>query len=442
MNILLTIRRYLETARVYVVHVAHLDRMAPLEAKLVVAGILLLAFAPVALIVSHQATQEDTQPEGVIPLDSSYESPLYEAEGEDGSGSSTGESGGAAGGSSGQRGQAGGTSSGSSRTSGGDGMSRGGGGGSSNNSPASPTTPPKMFESYCLARSGQVINLSGLQKGRVTRYSITPNTIFNAKNIYWDGTDTAGRPVNWPLGFDGTGPACWYGGRYQGVWDDTNANVTWGNTYHHAGAMNIRMGNFLAEGFRADNQGDGITMTHAGATFHIRGVHLSNMHDDCVENDALYSGITEDSFFNGCYSGFSADSHNDSSNGSNNTWLIENNLLRMKPFPTVHRVSYFTDRGCSLPNHMHIFKGWWRPASPGPKVVLKNNIFKFDIRPCDTYPVIPPGMPLAQCSNNIIVYTGPGNFPQPIPPCFTITRDASVWNNAVTKWKQTHPDAN
>ena len=34
---------------------------------------------------------------------------------------------------------------------------------------------------------------------------------------------------------------------------------------------------------------------------------------------------------------------------------------------------------------------------------------------------------------------GPGNYPAPLPTCFTVTKDRSVWDAAVADWKRRHP---
>ena len=309
-----------------------------------------------------------------------------------------------------------------------------------NGNPTTPGNPPTipLFSSYCLARTGNTVTVSGLRKAQYRNVSVTANTIFNATDAYWDGTRTDGSPIPWVITLDGQGSSCWYGGKYTGVWDDTSPSVTWDEPYHHAGAMTIRMSNFLVEGLRAHNQGDGIRMESGGSNFHIRGVYMSDIHDDCVENDYNHSGITEDSLFDGCYAGFSATNFNND-NAANKLWKIENNLVHMKAFMTVHNPQYFIDRGCApAPNYMFLFKGFI--GNEGPRVSLKNNIFKYDQPQCTVgTSVIPTGMDLAECSNNILVYTGPGNFNKSVPSCITVTKDVSVWNNAVAKWKQSHP---
>ena len=46
---------------------------------------------------------------------------------------------------------------------------------------------------------------------------------------------------------------------------------------------------------------------------------------------------------------------------------------------------------------------------------------------------------LIDCSNNVMVWLGPGAYPAPLPGCVTVTTDASVWHQAVADWKLRHP---
>ena len=49
---------------------------------------------------------------------------------------------------------------------------------------------------------------------------------------------------------------------------------------------------------------------------------------------------------------------------------------------------------------------------------------------------------LADCRNNIIVWTGPGEFPGDVPDdpsCVTITTDRTVWDAAREAWLSNHP---
>ena len=44
-----------------------------------------------------------------------------------------------------------------------------------------------------------------------------------------------------------------------------------------------------------------------GDGFVLRNAYISNVRDDCVENDVLSGGLIEDSLFDGCYMGLSVD---------------------------------------------------------------------------------------------------------------------------------------
>jgi hypothetical protein len=57
----------------------------------------------------------------------------------------------------------------------------------------------------------------------------------------------------------------------------------------------------------------------------------------------------------------------------------------------------------------------------------------------DTSQMGVPSSFLSSCSNNVMVWLGPGNYPVPLPSCFTVTRDRSVWDRAVARWKADHP---
>ena len=59
--------------------------------------------------------------------------------------------------------------------------------------------------------------------------------------------------------------------------------------------MNFTNANFTINGLRVHNIGDGIRVRAGADNFRITGVHLSFIHDDCIENDQLYTGVVEDS---------------------------------------------------------------------------------------------------------------------------------------------------
>lgn len=290
--------------------------------------------------------------------------------------------------------------------------------------------------SLCLSRNTGNVDIANTQKTPYRNVTLPQSSVINATTAKWDGKKTDGSAITWATIVDGRDGGCWYGGRFFGSWDDRSPNVTWENPYHHSAGMVIRSSNFMVEGLRVNNQGDGISAEGGAKNFRIRNVYLSDIHDDCVQNDGFNSGLVEGSLFDGCYSGFSAAS--DRGSGATNTWRFENNLVRMKPFHTIYKPEKYLARGCKIPSHHGLFKGW-SATNPGPKVVLKNNIFRADEDSCVGTLDIPANMNLTECSNNTFVWLGKGPFPYKLPDCIKVTTNKAVWDNAVAKWKTDHP---
>jgi hypothetical protein len=209
---------------------------------------------------------------------------------------------------------------------------------------------------------------------------------------------------------------------------------------HSTAALEIYAQNARIEAIRIHNYGDGIAFKYGpSANFVLRGVHLSYIRDDCVENDWLYGGLIDDSFFDGCYSAFSARTYSGqdppAEDGSDNIWTIQNSLIRLQPMWGVYQ-----NRDL-IPGHDGWFK--WDSSGISPRLALHNNIFRVDQDANNTGLGIPSGK-LESCTNNTVVWLGSGPYPDPLPatfrnlPCFTITTDPSVWDNAVEAWLTKH----
>ena len=150
------------------------------------------------------------------------------------------------------------------------------------------------------------------------------------------------------------------------------------------------------------------------------------MRVDCIESDDLEGGVIEDSLLDGCYVTFAARPRQRAKiDGSQNTWVIRDTLARLRPQSGVFK-------GTS-PGHGGFFK--WDPLAP--KLEIHDSIFGVDQLPNHNDLGIPDGK-LTSCSNNTVVWLGSGAYPDPLPTCFTITTDVSVWDNAVQNWKTNH----
>ena len=103
----------------------------------------------------------------------------------------------------------------------------------------------------------------------------------------------------------------------------------------------------------------------------------------------------------------------------------------------------YNDQGL-IPGHGAFFK--WGSDGTSPKLALHNNIFRVDQPSNSSNGLGIPDGKLESCSNNVVVWLGEGDFPDPLPetfrgqPCFTITTDPTVWDGAVQQWKLHHAD--
>jgi len=286
------------------------------------------------------------------------------------------------------------------------------------------------FVSQCLSRRADPVRLQGAQRSRYRLSSVPDDSVFDATGAVWSGIDSNGDAIPWTVTMRNAGSganSCWYGGEINGPWDETADDVSWEDPFHHSGAMTIDIPDFLFEAVRVNNQGDGLRPY--GDNSRIRSVWLTDIHDDCVENDDLYSLTIEDSLFDGCYSGFSARPHVDNPpDGSSNVWTIRDSLIRLEPQPTVYRGP--------VPGHGGFFK--WHGGGNSPRVSLHNTVFRADQVPNHGRLGIPTGLSFESCSNNTMVWLGEGAFPEPLPDCFRITTDRQVWDDAVSDWRIRH----
>jgi len=237
---------------------------------------------------------------------------------------------------------------------------------------------------------------------------------------------------------------CWTGGLIKGAWDENGfgvkrlndrRRVTWEYPYHHSAGMTLEMDNFLVENVTIINHGDGIKSNGDGNT--IDGAYLADIHDDCIENDRLGNLLVTDSFLDGCYVAFSARAHKAGYDGSENLFEIKNSLVRLEPQPTVYKPQKYGPG----PGHGIFFK-WNSSRQLGIKLSVHNSIFLATQLPRHGRGLgVEDVGNLESCSNNVIVWTGAGVFPNRgnLPSCFRVTTDFSEWTEAVSAWRARHP---
>ena len=304
--------------------------------------------------------------------------------------------------------------------------------GSATITPTPISTVPKI--STCFDRTGPLITISGEQSTQYHSGSqpLPENAIVDARTATWVHVD------DYPVVLEGGPDICFSGGM---VWGEYPYSTDW-ETMHDTTGFSFRTtGETTVENIRVHNYGDGISFSKGtpGYSFQVFGAHMTHIRDDCVQNDYMYSGLVEDSLFDGCYTAFSAQASSSSgdNDGSQNVWIIRDSLIRLEPMEKV-----YNDEGL-IPGHGAFFK-WNNDDDRSPRLALHNNVFRVD-QPSNSESGL--GLPegkLISCSNNIVVWLGVGEYPDPLPetlngqPCFTMTTDRTVWDIAVQNWMDSH----
>jgi hypothetical protein len=311
-----------------------------------------------------------------------------------------------------------------------------------------PTSTTLPASSACLARSSVKV-LSGAQ-ARVdgSPFHFATNGAINARRAYWNGAHS------YQLLLRDAGPhrrpkPCLVGGFITTPYPDSDPWTAW----HGRAGIGVDEAGSQIIGTTVSKEGDGIQLTENASNWSVVGVHLSDIHDDCIEDDGMQGGLVADSLFDGCYDFFSAQGFSGYTfDGSGRNVTIEDSLVRLGDFASV-------SQGVS-PGHAFFFK--WGQDPPGlqpsnttghaPDLTIKNTIFMADSNTAISgHQGI--GMPqwqdasgvwhdyLTSCSNNTMVWLGPGPYPGHLPSCFHVTTDRSVWTDAVAAWLAAHHTA-
>lgn len=249
-------------------------------------------------------------------------------------------------------------------------------------------------------------------------------TIFDAHTARWDGTQ------RFPIVIWGGRGICISGGTVQGRWPPS---TSW-EIMHGTTALEVNAPHVTVEDLRVDGYGDSISLVRSSRDFTIRRVHLSDSRDDCIENDWHNGGTVEDSLLDGCYNAFSARGYSGQPHphdGRGDVWRIVDTLVRLQPMQRPYE-----DEGL-IPGTAGFFK--W--DEQGPKLSLHGDVFRAD-QPASVVGLAFPENKLADCSDNVMVWLGKGDYPAKLPSCFTLTRDVSVWRDAVARWKRDYGHPN
>ena len=204
--------------------------------------------------------------------------------------------------------------------------------------------------------------------------------------------------------------------------------------FHSTGAFNVANPDSIIERVRVHDYGDGIRLREGASHWTVRAAEESYLHDDCLENDRLYTGTIADSLLDGCYVAFSArpSSSDTTSDGRGHTVTVDRSLVRLQPMPTTYKGP--------APGTGGFFK--WDDTARSPALSLHGNVFRADQLPNHGSLGLPDGYAVS-CSGNTIVWLGAGAFPEAASwrakcPDTVIVTDRGVWDAAVAAWRAAH----
>ena len=218
------------------------------------------------------------------------------------------------------------------------------------------------------------------------------------------------------------------------TWEDLERN-------YNGDALDVGVSSDWAvvDGLRADNVFDAIAVQGpAEAELIIRNVELTDIRDDCVENDHNPKSLTiQSSLLDGCFTGISERPDErqrpQPTAAAGAVTTLDGVLLHVKPqsFGTAcrHPAACADGKGA-----YGLFK--WSPAAT-PTVRIRNSILRVDrysaYGPSEM--LFPPG---TLVENSVLVWLGPGAYPASLPPGLRVTSDVRVWDRARAAWLCRH----
>lgn len=255
-------------------------------------------------------------------------------------------------------------------------------------------------------------------------------------------TSTAFPSTQYPFSAGTSTPAnrtCIVGGELHGTIDPAQ---TWEHYHEDANASCVKLVAIdwsQIRDTRCDGVEDGFrpqegTPNSNRTRFFISGTHLSNVADDCLENDYVLGGVLFDNLWESCFTGISErpSSGRSWTPPAGETLVVDHMLIGLRSMP------HASSKGTG-PNSL--FK--W--SSSGDKVVIKCSVFYVHARSVNGADsmALPPGTVVDDSAcparPSTIVWTGGGSYPGDLRGTgIRVTTDRSVWDGAVAAWKTAH----
>lgn len=154
----------------------------------------------------------------------------------------------------------------------------------------------------------------------------------NQRPVEGAACDTGPLPVNrYPLRILESPGVTLLGGRFDG---EVPLDTDWVHTYCNSTTIGfVNSPDARVEGTRIRRAWDGIRFSGKTPSFGLRWLWLSDIRDDCIENDFLHTGEISDVLFDGCFNGVSVYPAPDrEEDGSARTVTLNRVLIRLQPY--------------------------------------------------------------------------------------------------------------
>lgn len=257
--------------------------------------------------------------------------------------------------------------------------------------------------------------------------------VANSKNSNPDeftGCDVGPLRVNrYPLRVYRSAGVLLFGGRFDG---EVPQDSDWLHTYCNSTAIGLwNSPSGQIEGQRIRRAWDGIRIIEKSPLFRVDQVWLSEVRDDCIENDFLQPGLVMDSLLDGCFSAISLRSADEGAT--------------FDPDVTV------TLAGVLMRLQSSVYKGERRLGFPikadnaSPTLVIRDSIMAMGEDDMISVSAIGLGFDkIGDCSNNLLLWTSDEAWPSHLekpPGCFHVLQGSqarTVWQDARQNWINCH----
>ncbi len=188
-----------------------------------------------------------------------------------------------------------------------------------------------------------------------------------------------------------------------------------------------------------ENVEDGLGPMEGLSYWKLDRAWMKDIRDDAVENDDLINGEISNCLIDGCFVFLSHQGAPD--NGSKPTTVVRNCLVRISAQPHDGSEERSWRRRNIKPGEdgMGVAPGMiFKWEGDAGTVEVRETIFFMDaisINGVDAM-AFPPGI----YENVTLIWTGPGNYPQPLPRGVTQVHDPSIWTRAKEAWIEAAPE--